>query len=49
MTQPPEIGPEAEHDSLIEWIGGSFDPERFERSDVVFDDPKERWRDAFEE
>lgn len=36
-----------EHDSLLEWIGGSFDPEEFDPSKVHFDDPRERWRIAF--
>jgi len=36
-----------ERDSLLEWIGGSFDPEEFDPSKVHFDDPRERWRIAF--
>lgn len=31
-----------EHDRLIEWLGGKFDPERFNPAEVEFDDPKER-------
>ena len=38
-----------EHEFLLEWVGGSFDPEKFESSDVAFDDPKQRLRDALEE
>lgn len=37
-----------EHDSLLEWVGGSFEAETFEASDVAFDDPQARWNDAFE-
>ena len=36
-----------EHESMLEWAGGSFDPEAFESGDVSFDDPNERWRIAF--
>jgi hypothetical protein len=28
---------------LLEWVGGSFDPNVFERSAVTFDDPIARW------
>lgn len=38
-----------EHDSILEWLGGEFDPERFDPATVKFDDPKKRWRLAFEE
>ncbi|MCK4393963.1 plasmid pRiA4b ORF-3 family protein [Candidatus Bipolaricaulota bacterium] len=37
-----------EHDSLLEWIGGSFDPEEFDPSKVHFDDPAKRWQIAFQ-
>jgi len=37
-----------EHDSLLEWVGGSYDPDDFKSSDVVFDDPKERLDTIFE-
>jgi hypothetical protein len=33
-----------EYDEMIEWLGGEFDPEIFDPQDVVFDDPKERWK-----
>ena len=32
-----------EHESLLKWVGGGFDPERFEAASVRFDDPHERW------
>ena len=36
-----------EHESLLEWLGGRFDPERFDPSQVKFDDPRKRWKLAF--
>ncbi len=27
------------HDSMLEWVGGGFDPEAFDATDVHFDDP----------
>lgn len=36
-----------EHDALLTWVGGSFDPEEFDAASVRFDDPKERWKHAF--
>ena len=38
-----------EHESMLEWVGGDFDPEQFDSSDILFDDPSERWRIAFQE
>jgi len=35
-----------EHDSLVEWAEGSFNAEKFEASDVAFDDPQVRRKDA---
>ena len=32
-----------EYEEMIEWLGGEFNPERFEPNSVVFDDPKERF------
>lgn len=37
-----------EHGLMLEWIGGSFDPEAFDAGEVSFDDPGERWRIAFQ-
>ena len=39
----------ARHTDLIEWIGGAFEAEEFDPSQVRFDDPKERWEIAFSE
>lgn len=36
------------HSELLEWLGGSFDPDDFDATTVTFDDPKERWKNAFE-
>ena len=37
-----------EHQSMVEWVGGKYDPVTFFPKKVRFDDPKERWRNAFE-
>ncbi len=36
-----------EHDSMLEWLGGRFDPEKFDASTVKFDNPRQRWKIAF--
>jgi hypothetical protein len=33
---------------LLAWAGGSYDPDAFDPSTVVFDDPLKRWKGAFE-
>ena len=38
-----------EHESMLEWVGGTFDPDAFTPSAVVFEDPRQRWKQAFEE
>lgn len=38
-----------EHDEMLEWAGGEFDPEAFNAAEVIFDDPQKRWKMAFEE
>jgi hypothetical protein len=35
---------DGEHGEMLEWVGGSFEPERFDPSGVHFDDPRLRWR-----
>jgi hypothetical protein len=37
-----------EHQSTLRWAGGQFDPEAFDPAAVKFDDPKKRWKKAFE-
>jgi hypothetical protein len=34
-----------EHEETLVWCGGSFDPEEFAPTGVVFDDPDERLRE----
>ena len=36
------------HAELLEWLGGHFDPDDFDARKIRFDDPKKRWRKAFE-
>jgi hypothetical protein len=31
-----------DHDRMLEWVGGEFDPERFDPEEVSFDDPDDR-------
>jgi hypothetical protein len=38
-----------EHADMLRWLGGRFDPETFSAKQVRFDNPKERFRRAFEE
>ena len=36
-----------EHEEMLEWIGGAFDPEHFDVEEVSFDDPDKRRKNAF--
>ncbi len=36
-----------EHEEMLEWAGGEFDPEHFHVKEVSFDDPDERRKIAF--
>jgi len=38
-----------EHESMLQWSGGDYDAEAFTPEAVTFDDPKKRWKKAFEE
>lgn len=38
-----------EHNELLQWAGGRFDPHAFDPTAVKFDDPKRRWKVAFED
>lgn len=38
-----------EHESMLEWVGGEFDPEDFDKNEIRFDNPLERWRMAIGE
>lgn len=37
-----------DHESMLEWVGGSYDPMKFDPGAVKFDNPRKRWRTAFE-
>ena len=37
-----------EHRSMLEWAGGTYDPDAFDPKAVVFDNPRKRWKKAFE-
>jgi hypothetical protein len=36
-----------EHDHIVEWLGGGYDPEAFDPTAVRFDSPRKRWEMAF--
>lgn len=38
-----------EHKQLVQWSGGSYDPGAFDASRIVFDNPRERWKKAFQD
>jgi hypothetical protein len=38
-----------EHEDTLQWLGGRFDPEKFDPRRVKFDDPARRYELAFEE
>jgi len=38
-----------EHKEMTHWLGGKYSPEDFSPENVEFDDPRERWRQAFAE
>jgi len=38
-----------EHEETLTWAGGAFDPHAFDPASVKFDDPRKRWRTAFQE
>ncbi len=35
------------HEDMLDWVGGSFDPEYFNADEVKFDDPGKRFKIAF--
>jgi hypothetical protein len=37
-----------EYESTLQWAGAGFDPAAFDPAAVKFDDPKKRWKKAFE-
>jgi hypothetical protein len=36
-----------EHEEMLRWLGGAYDAQAFSPSDVKFDNPIARWRQAF--
>jgi len=36
-----------EHEEMLQWLGGTFDPEPFSPEEVQFEDPQPRWKKAF--
>lgn len=38
-----------EHDEMLQWVGGRFDPHAFRPDSITFDDPRERWEIAFKD
>jgi len=36
-----------EYNEMINWLGGEFDPDRFDMEEVIFDDPDKRRKNAF--
>jgi hypothetical protein len=38
-----------QYEEMREWVGDRFDPEQFDPGRVKFDNPKKRWRIAFED
>ena len=38
-----------ERATMLEWVGGAFDPAAFDPGAVKFDDPRERWKMAFQQ
>ena len=36
-----------EHEEMLEWVGGEFNPEHFDVNEVSFDDPNKRRKFAF--
>lgn len=38
-----------EHERFVEWLGRVYEPANFKKSEVTFDDPRERFKIAFED
>ena len=38
-----------EHARLVEWSGGAYDPSAFKPARIVFDNPQQRWKKAFQD
>jgi len=38
-----------DHESMLTWVGGSYDSNKFDAKKVKFDNPTKRWKIAFED
>ena len=38
-----------DHAQLVQWSGGAYDPEAFDPRRIVFENPRQRWKKAFQE
>jgi hypothetical protein len=38
-----------ERKSLLEWVGGKFDPDKFNPQTIKFNNPQKRWKTVFED
>jgi hypothetical protein len=38
-----------EHEDMLRWVGGRFEPNAFRPDAIVFDSPRKRWKIAFED
>ncbi len=36
-----------QHEDMLRWAGNDFEPERFAPDEVIFEDPRKRWKQAF--
>ena len=39
----------SEHAQLVKWSGGACDPATFDSTRIVFDNPRHRWKKAFQD
>jgi hypothetical protein len=37
-----------EHKATLQWAGGGYDPDAFNPNAIVFDNPRKRWKKAFQ-
>ena len=49
LLEAVKIPTHEQHEEMIEWVGEDFDSEKFDPGLVTFDNPKKRWKIAFEE
>ena len=49
LLEAVKIPTHEQHEEMMEWVGEEFDSEKFDPGLVTFDNPKKRWKIAFEE